>query len=76
MSDKKSNKFKAYALASSFVFEVLLIIVFGFFIGRMADRWMDSNNIFTVVFLIAGALYSVYHLIHTASKMEDHNGTK
>lgn len=64
---------KIIAIAYSFVFEVVVTIGVGFLLGRLLDKWLNTNILFTILFMMIGVFGSLYLLVRRVNKVEDQN---
>jgi len=61
------------AVASNFIWEVLIAIVIGFFLGRWLDGIFDTNRIFMIVFMVVGALAAVRNFMVRVYRLGEKN---
>lgn len=66
---KKKSTYKAYAIASTFVFEVLLILGGFMFLGYILTEWLNSV-VFIILFSIFGVFATIYNLIRKVNKVD------
>lgn len=71
MDKKQKNALKAYAMVSSFLFSILLIIGIGFAIGYFLDEVFNSNIVFKVLLSLFGIFGGIIYLIIRVNKLED-----
>jgi len=71
MDKKQKNALKAYAMVSSFLFSILIIIGIGFGIGYMLDELLNTNIIFKVLLSLIGIFGGIIYLIVRVNKLED-----
>lgn len=62
MSDKKFI-LKLLAVATNFIFEAIAAIVVGYIIGLGLDRLFSLESVFTIIFMVLGALAAVSNLM-------------
>ncbi len=62
MTDKKFV-LRLLAIATNFVYEAIIAIAIGYFIGLGLDRLFDLDTVFVGIFMIIGALAAVRNLI-------------
>jgi len=68
MNDKKFI-YKLLAIATNFVWEAIAAILVGFLIGLGLDKLFNLENIFTIVFMVLGALASIRNLMVRVYKL-------
>lgn len=68
MKDKKFL-LKLFAIASSFIYEALAAILLGYLIGLGLDRLFNLDTIFTIIFMILGALAAIRNLMVRVYKL-------
>lgn len=68
MKDKKFL-LKLFAIASSFLYEALAAILLGYLIGLGLDRLFNLDTIFTIIFMILGALAAIRNLMVRVYKL-------
>jgi F0F1-type ATP synthase assembly protein I len=68
MKDKKFL-LKLFAIASSFLYEALAAILLGYFIGLGLDRLFNLDTIFTIIFMVLGALAAIRNLMVRVYKL-------
>lgn len=57
---KQKNTLKLIAVATNFIFEMLIALVIGFFIGNYLDGLFDLNGLLAATFMVilgAGAIW-------------------
>lgn len=54
---------KLLAVASNFIFEMLVGLVLGFLIGQWLDAYFDQNLIFTIIFMVGIPLVAIRNFI-------------
>ncbi|MFH5881573.1 MAG: AtpZ/AtpI family protein [Candidatus Izemoplasmataceae bacterium] len=68
MTDKKFL-IKLFAIATSFIYEAIAAIALGYLIGLGLDRLFKLDTIFTIIFMIIGALAAVRNVMVRAYKL-------
>ncbi|MFP4286450.1 MAG: AtpZ/AtpI family protein [Candidatus Izemoplasmataceae bacterium] len=68
MKDKKFL-LKLFAIASSFIYEALAAILLGYLIGIALDRLFNLESIFTIIFMVLGALAAIRNLMVRVYKL-------
>ena len=76
MEPNKKNNWNVYAIVSGFVFETILIIALGFVGGYYLDKWLNTDILFTALFMVIAVFYSVYHLIKLVNRAGDSDEPK
>ena len=71
MDKEQKNALKAYAIVSSFLFSILVIIGIGFGIGYFLDELLNTNIIFKVLLSLTGIFSGIIYLIVRVNKLED-----
>ena len=71
MDKEQKNALKAYAIVSSFLFSILVIIGIGFGIGYFLDELLNTNIIFKVLLSLIGIFSGIIYLIIRVNKLED-----
>jgi len=59
---KKKKTIKTINLAMGLGFNLALPLVAGVFLGRYFDSKYEKDNIFTLIFIILGLLFSLYNI--------------
>ncbi len=54
---------KLLAITSNFIWEALVAILIGFFVGRWLDSLFDLNHLFMIVLMVVGALAVIRNFI-------------
>lgn len=54
---------KLLAVASNFIFEMLVGLVLGFLIGQWLDAWFELNLIFTIILMVGIPLVAIRNFI-------------
>ena len=68
MNDKKFI-YKLLAIATNFVWEAIAAILVGYLIGLGLDYLFNLEDIFTIIFMILGALASIRNLMVRVYKL-------
>lgn len=76
MNKEKQKKAKSLALVTGFVFEIVVLIGAGFFLGRWIDSYFESSPIWTVGLMLFLMFFGIIRLIIQINKLEDSNGDK
>ena len=71
MDKKQKNALKAYAIVSSFLFSIVVIIGVGFGIGYFLDELLNTNIVFKVLLSLTGIFSGIIYLIVRVNKLED-----
>ena len=71
MKPNNQKQWNVFALVSGFVFETLLIIALGYLAGYYLDQWLHTSFLFTVLLMLVGVFYSIYHLIKMVNSTGD-----
>jgi len=50
---------KLFAIASHFVWEMLVAVLIGFFVGRFIDSLLDFERFFVIITMVLGALGAI-----------------
>ncbi|GAB1398135.1 hypothetical protein MASR1M65_29150 [Saprospiraceae bacterium] len=74
MSDNKPLKSRSSAQVvlqySGMAFEMLVIILVGWFIGKTADEFFKfSKPVFAIIFILIFTMYSLYRIIKSLEKL-------
>lgn len=69
-SDRKKGV-KIYAIASTFFYEVLLIVAVLFFLGYLLDTWLNTVFVFKAIAIILGVLAGIRNIIKRIYKVEN-----
>lgn len=69
-SDRKKGV-KIYAIASTFFYEVLLIVAVLFFLGYLLDAWLNTVFVFKAIAIILGVLAGIRNIIKRIYKVEN-----
>jgi F0F1-type ATP synthase assembly protein I len=69
-SDQKKGV-KIYAIASTFFYEVLLIVAVLFFLGYLLDTWLNTVFVFKAIAIILGVLAGIRNIIKRIYKVEN-----
>ncbi len=59
----KKFLFRLLAIASNFIWEMIVAIAIGYFIGRGVDSLFDFERLFVIVFMVVGALAAVINFM-------------
>lgn len=54
---------KLLAVASNFIFEMLVGLVLGFLIGQWLDAWFEFNLVFTIILMVGIPLVAIRNFI-------------
>ncbi len=71
MDKKQKNALKAYAIVSSFLFSILVIIGIGFGLGYFLDEVFNTKILFKVLLSLLGIFSGIIYLIVRVNKLED-----
>lgn len=71
---KKRNAYKVYAIVSTFVFEVLVIIGAFVVAGYFLDKWLQIT-LFLIILPVLGVFVGIYNLIRKVNGV-DKDGTE
>ena len=71
MDKEQKNALKAYAIVSSFLFSILIIIGIGFGLGYLLDNLFNTKILFKVLLSLAGIFGGIIYLIVRVNKLED-----
>jgi len=71
LEPNNKKQWSAYLLVSTFVFETIGIIAIGYISGSYLDKWIHTDFVFTVVFMVLAVFYAIYHLIRQVNKQGD-----
>lgn len=63
------KEYKAYAIVSTFVFEVILVVGVFVTIGYFLTEWTNSV-VFIIIFSILGVFAGIFNLIRKVNKVE------
>ncbi len=55
----KKFLFKLLAISTTFVWEILVIILIGLFLGRFIDDWLGFSRPYTMVILMVLGMFAV-----------------
>lgn len=69
MSDKE-KRVNGLLIASSFAFEVIIVVGLFTALGYILDRWLGTNPLLLIVFILIGVFAGVYNLIRKINKVE------
>ena len=71
MDKEQKNALKAYAIISSFLFSILIIIGIGFGLGYILDELLNTKIVFKVSLSLIGIFSGIIYLIVRVNKLED-----
>ena len=70
----KKFLFKLLAIASHFVWEMLVAVLAGFFLGRLLDSLFDYERFFVIIVRVIGALGAVANFMKRMYRLgENHH---
>ncbi len=62
------------AISSNFVWEMLVAILIGLFLGRILDRWLGFERLFVVILMILGMIGALRNFMVRVYRLGDkHN---
>lgn len=68
---KNNKSVNQLAVVSGFAFTMIVIIGICVFLGITLDKYINTTPLFTIVFSVFGIFAGIYHLIRSASKLEE-----
>ncbi len=68
---KQKSAIQKYILVSGFVFETLFVLFIGFVLGKWLDQKLGTTPVMIIVLLFIMVIYTIYHLIKIAGKLEE-----
>jgi F0F1-type ATP synthase assembly protein I len=71
MNNDRKKGVKIYAIASTFFYEVLLIVAVLFFLGYLLDTWLNTVFVFKAIAIILGVLAGIRNIIKRIYKVEN-----
>lgn len=72
--NKQQKQARTLVIVTGFMFEIIVIIAVGFFLGRWLDQQFQTSILFTVLGMILFMFVGIIRLIVRINKMEDSNG--
>lgn len=66
---KQTQLIKLIAVATNFIFEMLLALVLGFFLGRFLDGQFAFNGFLTALFMVLFGGAAIYQFIKRLLKL-------
>ncbi len=66
MKDKKG--FQNIVLITQIGFSIVTPILIGVFLGKIVDKWLNTQGIFTIIFIILGAITGFMNLFKMSTK--------
>ncbi len=62
MNSDNKNTFKYLALITQVGINSITPIVLGLFVGSKIDKWLKTRGVFSITFLVLGAMTSIYNI--------------
>lgn len=62
MNKNKKNTFKYLALITQVGINSITPVVLGLFMGSKIDKWLKTRGVFSLIFLVLGAMTAVYNI--------------
>ena len=68
--NEKQRSSKVLLIAMQFVANVLVTIGIFLVLGLLLDRWLNTDVLFTIIFIVLGVFAGVYNLIRKVNRVE------
>lgn len=70
MNKNQKKAVKIYAIASTFFYEIIVIVGILFGVGYLLDEWLNTVFVFKLIFIIIGVFAGLRNVIKRVIKVE------